>query len=291
MMALYARLVALFRLFQQATRRNLRSVPAIISFLRRTFHSLWKRKGILKRRDKAPDPLHLDPERDGGQPMVFSASQDPLPVMNALSQDYAMSNDFSLESVAHPSLNTTPEDVPAPGEGEGALAHDHNTGSASLNVEDSSTSVAPPLKSTTEGPPTMPEESTETSNRNSFSTGIPTLRIPTLRSVYPAFRPIVPTDIKRQNDRHGRAIYEAHKKITISSYLPGLIETQESARPYLQAGRGAPILKVQHILSLKSGWLEFGFILMQTSKFQKCYTLLPTLSSASKNLLTLIAFI
>ncbi|KAF4605831.1 hypothetical protein EYR40_004621 [Pleurotus pulmonarius] len=220
MMLPYARLVALFRLFQQAIRRNLRSVPAIISFLRRAFHFLWERKGELNRHGRAPNAPNIDPEGDGGQPIIFAASLDPLPAMNALSQDYATSNDFSLESVAHPSLNPNPEDVPAPGEGEGALTRDHNTGSASLNVEESSTSVAPPLKLTPEGPPTMPEAS------NRDRVGASTL--PQLSVEYPAFRPIVPTDIKRQNNRHARATYEVPKGNTISPYLPGLIETQGS---------------------------------------------------------------
>ncbi|KAL4258132.1 hypothetical protein AB1N83_010699 [Pleurotus pulmonarius] len=212
-MAPYARLVALFRLFQQAIRRNLRSVPAIVSFVRRAFHFLWERKGDLNRRGRAPNAPNIDPEGDGGQPMVFAASQDPLPVVNALSQDYATSNDFSLESVAHPSLNTNPEDVPAPGEGEGegALTRDHNTGSANLNVEESSTSVPPPLKLTPEGPPTMHEAS----NRDRVSTGT----LPQLSVDYPAFRPIVPTDIKRQNDRHGRATPQENHDIVLS---PGL---------------------------------------------------------------------
>lgn len=183
MMVPYARFVALFRIFQTIW-RNLHTVPAIISFVRRAVHFLWRRKGDLNMRGRAPNSPDIDLEGDGRQPMVFAASQDLSPgVAAALLQNSATSNDVEhpghAASILHPPLRVNPEDEPA---SETSGAHSTSFNDAESFYESASSGSHSSLKPTTKGPPTLSKESTETSNHDSASTGFLALSVE-----YPGF--------------------------------------------------------------------------------------------------------
>ncbi|KAL4255580.1 hypothetical protein AB1N83_011443 [Pleurotus pulmonarius] len=202
LMVPYARLVALFRLFQQTIWRNLPSVPAIISFVRRAFHFIWKRKWDLNGHGRAPNPLNLDTERDGGQPMIFVASQELSPGATTLSQDPAALNGIEhpdplpVELTLHSSLDVNWDDAHA--SEKLSVAHSTSSNDAESVYVSLPSGSQSSLKPTPEGPPAL---SQETSNRGRVSTGT----LARLSVEYPAFRPIVPTDIKRRERRRSRA--------------------------------------------------------------------------------------
>ncbi|KAF9490298.1 hypothetical protein BDN71DRAFT_1454506 [Pleurotus eryngii] len=117
---------------------------------------------------RVPNSLNIDPEGDGGLPMVFAASQDPFPVVAALPQDSPTSNDVERPNVAslkftlHQSLNANPEAAPASEKRNGAHSASSNDGESSYASLSSGPHSSP--QPTTEGPPTISEEGTETSN-------------------------------------------------------------------------------------------------------------------------------
>lgn len=180
-MILYARLVPLFRLFQQTVWRNLRTLSTFVCFARRAFPFLWRQKGDPNRRRRARKPLNIN-LKGSDQPTVFAASQDPAPRADVIPQGFTTSSVVETSTpVAFP-LHSSEES-------HGVSTHDCSTG---YDAGSSRVYVGPSVHSSLnpnpEDPPTFD------------GAGIGTLA---LSAIYPAFRPIVPTDMKRRDSRHG----------------------------------------------------------------------------------------
>ncbi|KAF4584613.1 hypothetical protein EYR40_004611 [Pleurotus pulmonarius] len=215
--------VALFRLFRQAAWRNIRSVSMLISSVRRAFQLLWRRKGDLSRRGGASAPnTNAEGDSCSWQPTIFAASQDLSPGVGALLQDSTTSNDIehldaaSVVSPHHSSLNATPGDAPTFDKGSGADSASPN------NAEPFHVSVSPGSHSLEPAPegPSISDKDNGTSTYHPTSASEP--RALALSVEIPGFRPIVPTDIRRRADRHGRASPQGKHDITIP---PGVDRT------------------------------------------------------------------